>query len=236
MSSLIDIHFDFYTDTPPNRDPDSRSPTLRRYHKLLWSRELPNGKLFKLLDSKPNTYLYHASELGEFYLGSDAITHSYRKTKKMAHVIRQVAPENVDTLFSHGSTIGAYIIFPSNRKNAQMTINQARGVSGRIMDRFDLTLECIRLYYENITSPLYSVFHRYEEFFQLFSNFKGYVDFFLLEDLVAANYSSIKFYLKHRDFDEPPLPQNEAEYLEYMENTIKFVRARGKRIAASVSA
>ena len=68
------------------------------------------------------------------------------------------------------------------------------------------------------------------------TDFKGYVDFFLLQDLVTANYSSVKFHLKHRDFDEPPLPQNEAEYLEYMENTIKFVRARGKRIAASVSA
>lgn len=36
----IDTAFDFRTDTPPGRDPDSHSPTLRRYHQLLWSKPL----------------------------------------------------------------------------------------------------------------------------------------------------------------------------------------------------
>jgi len=87
MSSNIDINFDFYSDTPPKRDPDSLSPTLRKYHKILWSKTLPNGELFNLVDTNPEAYLYHKSNLGEFRLGSDAITHSYRSTKKMAHII-----------------------------------------------------------------------------------------------------------------------------------------------------
>lgn len=236
MSGYIDINFDFYSDTPPKKDPDYHSPTLRKYHKILWSKTLPNGELFQLVDTKGKTYLYHESSLGEFYLGSDAITHSYRNTMRMAHIINQVPSEKVDTLFSCGSTIGAYIIFPSNRINNQMTINQARGVHGRIQDRFDLTLECIRLFYENKDSPLSSVFQRYVEFFNLFCNFKGYVEFFLLQDLVSTNYSSVKFHLQHKDFDESPLPQNINEYLEYRENTINFIKNRGQRIRASVTA
>ena len=47
----IDITFDFRTDTPPGKDPDARSPTLRRYHKLLWSKPLPNGMMFDLDDT-----------------------------------------------------------------------------------------------------------------------------------------------------------------------------------------
>jgi hypothetical protein len=50
LQSLIDTSFDLYSDTPAGRDPDSHSPTLRRYHKLLWSKPLPGGPLFKLDD------------------------------------------------------------------------------------------------------------------------------------------------------------------------------------------
>ena len=72
---MIDTHFNFQSDAKGG-DPDSTSPTLRRYHKKLWSKALPNGNLFALHDNKKDAYLYHNSELGEFFLGSDAITHS----------------------------------------------------------------------------------------------------------------------------------------------------------------
>ena len=208
MDNNFDINFDFYSDTPLNKDPDSHSPTLRKYHKLLWSKPLPNGQLFELDDTKPGTYLCYLSDNVEFYLGSDAITHSYKTVKRMSNIISQVPFEMVDSLFSIGSTIGAYIIFPSNRINNQMTINQARGVNPRIWDRFDLTLECIRLFYENKGSPLYPVIQRYTNFFNLFCDFRGYVNFFLLQDLVSSDYSSIKYHLQHKDFNDPPLPQS----------------------------
>ena len=43
FQETIDINFDVYSDTPEGKDPDSFSPTLRKYHKILWSKSLPNG-------------------------------------------------------------------------------------------------------------------------------------------------------------------------------------------------
>ena len=51
----------------------------------------------------------------------------------------------------------------------RLTINGERGLNRRIVDRFDLTLECIRRYYLNIDNPLQQTLQRYEKFFQLFS-------------------------------------------------------------------
>ena len=47
------ITFDFRSDTPPGRDPDALSPTLRRYHQLLWSKPLPSGAPFELDGGPP---------------------------------------------------------------------------------------------------------------------------------------------------------------------------------------
>ena len=87
-----------------------------------------------------------------------------------------------------------------------MTINGARGVNHKIKDRFDLTLECIRRFYKQEDSPLREVFERYAEFFYLFEDFRGYVDFFLYQDLVEKDYSGIKFWHPFDDFKTPPLP------------------------------
>ena len=65
--SIIDIEFDVYTDTPKGRDPDTNSPTLRKYHQILWSKPLPNGVMFGLEDNIPRL-LQHKSELGEFLI------------------------------------------------------------------------------------------------------------------------------------------------------------------------
>ena len=60
---IIDVTFDFTMDSPGywddfwsrneglgvgTCDPDACSPTLQRYHKLLWSKTLPNGEFFEL--------------------------------------------------------------------------------------------------------------------------------------------------------------------------------------------
>ncbi len=67
IRSHIDITFDFRLDTPEGKDPDAHSPTLRRYHKLLWSKPLPNGVVFTLDDTTPRVYLHHRSEKGEYF-------------------------------------------------------------------------------------------------------------------------------------------------------------------------
>jgi len=94
----LDFTFNVYTDANGG-DPDSTSPTLRSYHKLLWSKPLPNGQTFELDNKKSGTYLYHKSELGEFNLGSDAITHSYRNQTRKQWLIKQI-PNEVNELFT----------------------------------------------------------------------------------------------------------------------------------------
>jgi len=124
----IDITFNVYKDANGG-DPDSTSPTLRSYHKLLWSKPLPNGQTFELDNKKSGTYLYHKSELGEFNLGSDAITHLYRNQKRKQWLIKQI-PIEVNELFDIGSKIGAYTF--SKKQNRQQVYNQSSSRSKQL--------------------------------------------------------------------------------------------------------
>ena len=225
----IDINFNFYSDTPKGKDPDSYSSTLRSYHRILWSRELPNGSLFKLDETIPMR-LHHKSELGEFVLSSDSIAHTYSNIKSTTDIVKKIDAEELEKFVSLCSTIGGYIIFPSERINNQMTINGARGVNKKIRDRFDLTLECIRKYYKNEDSPLNKTFERYKQFFNLFESFKGYVDFFLLQDLVTSDYLSIKYFVPFESFEDYPLPNDIEEYKQYKYNLSNFVSSRSQRM------
>ncbi len=223
----IDTSFNMYSDAGGG-DPDSTSPTLKSYHQFLWSKELPNGKKFHLSSSTPNSYLHHKSELGEFFLGSDAITHSYKNHERKKWLTEQISDE-VQELFDIGSTIGAYTLFPNKRVNKKHTINQARGVKSIIDDRFDLTLECIQRFYKNDSSPLQDTILRYNEFFNLFESFEGYVDYFLLNDLVDRNYK-VKFYLPFDQFQTKPEFKSIEDYREYKKGVIEFINLRNKRI------
>ena len=224
---MIDINFNFYSDANGG-DPDSTSPTLKKYHKLLWDKALPNGTQFELTDKKNGAYLYHNSEQGEFNLGSDAITHSYKNQTRKQWLIRQI-PNEVNELFDTGSTIGAYTLFPRNKIDNKFTINQARGINSLIDDRFDLTLECIRLFYLGQASPLYDTFLRYKSFFELFDTFNGYVQFFLLDDLIDENHN-IKFYLPFDNFKTKPSFANVEDYMTYKKQVMNFIRLRNERI------
>lgn len=225
---IIDTNFNVYSDARGG-DPDSTSLTLRQYHKTLWSKPLPNGKFFQLFDNKTGVYLYHNSEVGEFFLGSDAITNSYRNHIRKYWLTTQIT-NDVDELFITGSTIGAYILFPNNRIGGKHTINQARGVNSLIDDRFDLTLECIRLFYINQKSPLYDTLLRYKYFFDLFNDFLGYIHFFLLDDLIDEN-NNVKFYLPVDNFNTRPIFSKIEDYIIYKNGILKFVKLRNKRIA-----
>ena len=232
--TFVDINFDFYSDTPKGKDPDSYSATLRKYHQILWNKPLPNGLRFDLDDNTPRL-LHHKSELGEFLLSSDSIGHTYSKVKSLSHIVDQIPSEEINSFFSICSTIGAYIIFPAKKIDNKMTINSSRGLNRSIKDRFDLTLECIRRFYINESSPLSDTFQRYSSFFSLFQDFRGYKDFFLLQDLVEGNDLSIKFFLPFDSFDQPPLPSNVEEYQSYKKHLIGFVRARNQRMLNSTN-
>ena len=234
MEQLIDVTFDFRRDTPKGKDPDFYSKTLRRYHKVLWSKQLPSGAFFALDDSKSDAYLYHKSEVGEFYLSSDTAIHTFSRWKSMAHIIKQINEEDLEEFRTIGHRIGGMIIFPSNKIDGKSTINGARGFSSLIRDRIDLTLECIRRYYLKQSSPLSDVLNRYTEFFDLFGEFNGYVDFFLLQDMVSDDYSTINFFMHFDDFKTSAIPTNLNEYLSYKAQAINFAILRNKRILQSV--
>lgn len=226
----IDIAYDFRTDAG-GKDPDQYSATLRKYHKFLWSKPLPDGTMFSLDDTMAGAYLYHKSELGEFFLASDSVIPTFSGWKRLLPIIEQTPPETRESFRHVSYTIGGMMVFPGNRIDGKPTINGERGFNRKLADRFDLTLECIRRFYAGIDNPLSGALARYKTFFDLFGDFPGYIDFFLLNDLVEDNCSAVKFFTPFDGFVSSPIPQSLEEYNAYRQATVDFVYARNRRIA-----
>ena len=226
---MINTAFDFRTDAG-GKDPDTHSPTLRRYHRLLWSKPLPSGRAFDLDDTTPGSYLHHRSQLGEFYLASDSVIPTYTRYVSMQRIINQLSEAENEAFRTIGYTIGGMMLFPGNRIDNKQTINGARGFNGKIADRLDLTLECIRRHYRSQRSPLAEAIGRYDDFFSLFGDFRGYVDFFLLHDLVTTDVDQVNFFTEFDDFTSPAVPRDFDTYVDYRRRTIAFVEARNRRI------
>ena len=150
---VIDTTFDFRTDAA-GKDPDTYSPTLRRYHQLLWSRPLPSGVVFELVPtSRPPYYFSHTSGRGEFVLSSDAFIPAYTRYGVPKTVLEQFSAGEHDHFNAIGYTIGGLILWPANPIDRKWTINQARGcLRSSIGDRMDLTLESIRRHYRAASS------------------------------------------------------------------------------------
>lgn len=223
----IDISFDFTTDTPDGKDPDAFSKTLQKYHQILWSKELPNGETMNLSIGKGPTYLTWKN----FRFSSDSITASFRyeKYKKMLQQVENALPNYkayMENYIRKTYTIGGTIIFPKRMGG----INQSRGCNSLIKDRWDLTLECIRRHYLGQKSPLSDVLMKDKDFFDLFVDFKGYVDFFYLQDCVSSDYSKVNIWLENGEFTDCPLPQTVDSYLSWIENNLDFVKKRNQRI------
>jgi hypothetical protein len=234
MRTDIDVTFDFRRDTPEGKDPDTHSKTLRRYHKLLWSKPLPDGAIFELDDTTPGVYLHHLSEGREFFLASDSVIPSFVKERRIVHIFNEVPAEDVDAFRRVGYTMGGMMIFPGNQIDRKMTINAQRGCHPRIKDRFDLTVECIRRYYVGDGSPLLETLDRYADFFALFGDFRGYVEFFLLQDLVSEDSAAVRCFMPFNDFVSWPVPATAEQYREYMRHAMEFIEARNGRIRESL--
>ena len=246
-ATSIDTFFNFGSDTPVGKDCDSHSSTLRRYHQLLWSKPLPNGEVFNLT-MPTKGYLQYSGPAGRFDLASDWMaTDMNAKVSKWlteeliiefmeSQGVEAISAEPEDEAESEDElqdgeffyTIGQSIIFPGNRIGGQPTINGNRGLHPKIGDRFDLTLECIRRYYAGIPSPLTDTLIRYDDFFQLFVDFEGYVDFFLLQDLVEND--EVLFFHHFDDFKTPPDPKNVEDYYAFLGATNGFFAMRSQRI------
>lgn len=228
---MIDIKSKMYTDSA-NKDPDTYSNLLHKYHFILWNKKLPNGNSFNLVESSVAPYYFKSNVLSnKFIFSSDSIIHTYSRRESMQWIVSNFPFEKINSFFNLASTIGGYIIFPANKMDSKLTINQIRGMHPKINDRFDLTLECIRLWYLKVDNPLYKHIERYKDFFDLFIDFKGYVNFFLLNDLVDEKYENIYFWLPFDGFDNrKPTPQSIDEYKYYMDKVTNFVNLRNNRI------
>ena len=222
---MIDTTFDFRADTPAGKDPDTWSPTLSRYHKALWSKPPPSGEGFDLDDEGPPFYLRHRSSLGKFCLSSDTVVPTFKK-----RTIEGVSKDEMN-FAGLGYTIGGMMLFPAIQIDGKWTINQARGCTKKICDRFDYTVECILRHYSGGESPLSEVLARYADFFGLFRDFSGYVEFFLLQDLVTEACDGERFFTPFDDFESPlPVPTTKDAYLDYRTRAMDFLKARNRRI------
>ena len=145
----IDIAFDFRSDTPPGRDPDTLSPTLRRHHKVLWSKLLPSGAVFELADTTPRIYLHHHSQLGDFSMASDSVIPTFRKEPRLSKVFEQI-PDQLAEFMTVGYTIGGMMLFPGNRigvpgSAALLEDSTARGHRSRVIGAAAAVMAAVQL-------------------------------------------------------------------------------------------
>ena len=239
---MIDVTFDFTTDSKGywdgfwtrndglgggGSDPDKASPTLKEYHRLLWSKLLPNGEVMNLQPGKAGYYLIWK----DMDLSSDSIIVGFRY-KKYRHMMDQVRAKVGDfevyfeKLIRRSYSIGGMIIFPAHPNS----MNQSRGRNGIISDRWDLTLECIRRYYAGEESPLSKTIESDKAFFDLFVDFKGYVDFFFLQDCVSPDYSEVDIWVGDTSFTGSGLPKTLDDYFTFIEKEFAFMDKRNARI------
>ena len=116
-------------------DPDSKSPTLKRYHQLLWSKTLPNGQSFNLVDGRSWSYLKTTEKDKEEdrAFGSDSILVSMRQRlgRELLLQVKDSMPDYhkfIEDFVRETYTIGGMIIFPQ----IQWSKNQARGFYRKI--------------------------------------------------------------------------------------------------------
>lgn len=244
---MIDVSFDFTTDTKGfwdgfwerkdglgsgGADPDNASRTLQKYHQILWSKQLPNGEVMDLHTGTGANYLTWKN----YRFGSDSIIVSFRY-QRYRYMMDQVRERVSDfqaffeEFIRKGYTIGGAIIFPKHKDS----INQNKGTNKYIADRWDLTLECIRRFYLGEYSPLYNVLLNDKGFFDLFVDFKGYIDYFFLQDAVSLDYTEVNLWCGNADFAEEALPKTVEDYFTFINNELDFTEKRNKRIQQSLS-
>ena len=144
----IDVEYDYRSDSKCG-DPDKDSPKLYDLHCLLWNKEVSNNSTLILsVLSKIQGRLILKNNLTD-NLSSDRMCPHF--VGKYNGKLDEWLSDSEKLKFQQKvRTIGGHIVFPAHRKDG-FTINQARGVNRKISDRFDLTLECFRRHYVNLS-------------------------------------------------------------------------------------
>ncbi|MBR2286081.1 MAG: hypothetical protein IJ866_01320 [Alphaproteobacteria bacterium] len=245
----IDVKHDFSDDCEINlwntdnsdNDPDLKSRLLRRYHFLLWNnKDLPNGKPFKLTESPfmENYLCYNGDDTKR--LGADTIVNLYthHNNRFIMPILTKLEKDRnyqkrKNTYIHKSYTIGGNLIFPKDPKS----VNQSRGNIYVLADRIDLTMECIRIWYEdkNTPTPLTNVLSADAWFFNLFGTFEEYIDFFLLQDLVKKKRGkyAVKIFLRRNTKDDERFagyPSNVREWRVLARKEMAFLKQRNRRI------
>ena len=218
-------------------DPDKYCKELGEAHCLLWS----SRKRLGTLKWNPLNRLMAFINGIEFVFTPDSITNGFCNSKRT--VSKNETEQDVVSKYSEKTqelikryketdyTIGSSLIFPISidGESIRWTMNIARGISWKVHDRIDYTLECIKRYYDkNDDNPLQKALLKSAAFFDLFESFQDYVDFFFLNDLVNDKGEVISF-TDTIDFTSP-FPKSEEEYYKYLNNTMEFVKKRDARI------
>ena len=196
-------------------------------YEMLWSRELPNGDIMQLADDDCGYLKWNGMRFGS---DSIAVSFGYERCRGQLESVASGMDDYhafVEDFLHRTYTIGGTIIFPRHRNS----INQVKGTNRLISDRWDLTLECIRRFYSGEESPITWCLEQDMEFFDLFVDFRGYVDFFFLQDCVSPDYSEVRLWTDIRPFEDSPIPRDRDEYLRWIQANLDFVERRNERIA-----
>lgn len=165
----MDITFD-YRKIKQNGswdDPDLVSEELKQAHKVLWSKQLPNGEISNLKEGlvigykNEREYLVLETSHVKYKLTSDSMINSYLggNVNRLGETINLISDEEKIEFLRLGYTIGNFILFPGNQVSMMETINVKRQLV--YQDRFDFTLDAIRKYYLGENSALYECLSKY---------------------------------------------------------------------------
>jgi len=218
---------DFWEGNPLgqiNKDPDNMSLSLMMDQMRLYSRKLPNGEFFDLNRDFNKRFLWKGIQFSSDSIINNLRHKGYTIVENMVN--RPDYRKKVEDYLHEGYTIGGEIIWP-----VKDSINQARGCNRTISDRMDLTLYCIQAYYQKtktLPEPGLNTFldciKRNGWFFDLFVDFKGYVDFFFLNDMVE-DYDTVLW------INYTGRPSTEKDYNLFCDRMMDFLRKRNKRIS-----
>ena len=206
------------------KDPDCMSLSLMTDQMRLYRRKLPNGEFFDLERGFYKRFVWKGIEFSSDSVINNLRHKGYDIAEEMAK--RPDYREKVEDYLHEGYTIGGEIIWP-----VKDSINQARGRIKSISDRMDLTLYCIQAYYQKKRTLPESELNTFLDciwkngwFFDLFVDFKGYIDFFFLNDLVE-DYETVLW------IDYTGKPRTERDYNLFCDRMMDFLRKRNRRIS-----
>ena len=188
---------------------------------------------FDLDDASRGAYLHHRSALGEFFLSSDSVIPTFTRWGIRCRRIRSSAlDEGERSVHDHWLHDRRHDGLPGKPGRRQVDhqpgprVPTGRSQTGSTSrsSAFDGTTWAGR------RSRFGETLARYGDFFALFESFRGYVDFFLLQDLVTDDYSAVTFFMPFDDFKTPSVPKDFDTYGEYRRRSIEFIEARNRRI------